>query len=640
MTIDMKAVLASQVSNLDWLDVSQEDYRALDTLPKKNLDIAPDLIEAWGRSTPSTGLVPNTGAVIPKTMLDLAPTGDRDPYPEGIVRTARLLVIQAKTSQEIVDGLTKRFPLAHIKSARTALAPVLAERGLLGRYYLDAKDFPQCAKSQAATSKFASQYAGSVKYLVAKTECADCRYSAKNQCAVFQKELVPVVPFTEVDADQIEQYQGSRGLQAAVKSVDPRERIRQAFLASPVQQTGFSGIPNVAAGLIPAAALLRKAQSVGDRDGQQAQVKQAAAAPVVALVRRELLKGRSQRDTFKALRLSFDLTVLRETAAYWEPVFKTAGLYGVAYATSDSFTDCREGAKFLAKHASQVRVVVAGDKCTGCRFANGGACQAYGKRLVASVDEALTPDTVQWVIENHRLAGKLPWDAASRQWGNTPQEALQAVHKVATSHHPYVQTAPTRGLREGQRLAFAAQSQTSDLTVRDVVKQARHLMNAGLHSTRLVKALSKKFDKRDILASADALKPVLAEQGLMGHSYIDPTAYQDYGTCREAAKLYRGSKVKLAKMGDKCATCMGQQVPGKCSVLHKQLVAEVTYPNGRIATQKAVLASATQAGPAVNNGADMMAEFGMGSQQVDIDLKDPAVREDFPLEFNNETITF
>ena len=31
------------VSNLDWLDVSEEEYRKSETLPKQNLDIAPDL---------------------------------------------------------------------------------------------------------------------------------------------------------------------------------------------------------------------------------------------------------------------------------------------------------------------------------------------------------------------------------------------------------------------------------------------------------------------------------------------------------------------------------------------------------------------------------------------------------------------
>lgn len=31
------------VANLDWLDVDEKQYRELDTLPKQNLDISPDM---------------------------------------------------------------------------------------------------------------------------------------------------------------------------------------------------------------------------------------------------------------------------------------------------------------------------------------------------------------------------------------------------------------------------------------------------------------------------------------------------------------------------------------------------------------------------------------------------------------------
>jgi hypothetical protein len=76
---------AGGVSNLDWLDVDEEEYRQQDTLPKQNLDIIPDLEAAWShRPELATNFVPNTGE--PTTMLDIVqapPGGARGHRPHG-----------------------------------------------------------------------------------------------------------------------------------------------------------------------------------------------------------------------------------------------------------------------------------------------------------------------------------------------------------------------------------------------------------------------------------------------------------------------------------------------------------------------------------------------------------------------------
>jgi hypothetical protein len=621
--------------------VDEKAYRELDTLPKQNLDMAPDLLKLWGRPEP-TGLMPNTGAA-PKTMLDLAPKGQRDPYPEGIVRTARLLVMQAKDSSELVDGLLKRFPKEALRQAKDHLASVLAERGLLGPYYVAASDFPTCQTRPDLIQAFAGRYAKSARYLEAKQACEGCQHASKTQCAVFQKQLVPVVPYTDADAAMAEQFQQARGLVASSQAQTPRERIQRAFMASAPAPEGFTGNPNQGA-LIPASRLLKKAQDPQQAEQEAQQVLAAKGAPVLATVRRELLKGRGQSDVAQALKLSFDASLLVDTKDVWGPAYHQAGLYGTVYTTQDSFTDCREGSEFLARHASRVRVVVAGSKCSGCSFAKAGACQAYGRRLVASVEQALTPDAVQWVLEGHKMAGKLPWDAHQRSWGPTPEQALKQIHKAATALAPYVQAAPQRALVERGRTQFKQASETSDLTVREVVKAASQIMNEGLFGSELQRALLHRFDPRDLQASSEALREVVAEQGLQGVYYVDPTPYPDYGIgCREAARLHRSRTIKLAKAGPRCAGCVGQQIPGQCSVLAKQLVSEVVYEPSKQEVQRAVLASSSMSvEPAdlINNGADMLAEFQMQQVPQDLEVDDPSAPQEFGLEFGQQDVTF
>src|SRR5262245_20072346 len=70
----------SATSDLEWLDVDEKEYRALDRLPKQNLDVRPDLEALWARNdepataylVPNVVPVPNPGIDDPKTMGDMS----------------------------------------------------------------------------------------------------------------------------------------------------------------------------------------------------------------------------------------------------------------------------------------------------------------------------------------------------------------------------------------------------------------------------------------------------------------------------------------------------------------------------------------------------------------------------------------
>lgn len=643
---------SKSVSNLDWLDVNEEEYRAEAPLPKQNLDIAPDLIAMWRhQDEPASNFVPNTGA--PKTMLDVGSAGPVLSIPEDLRRTARLAIMQTTDPQKIGHVLSSRYDGTTLQNAKTALAEVFAERGLLGRFYVAAADFNDCNRGSKTASEFVRRYAQGAQYVLAKSACNDCRYrqvagNSSNHCGVFHKQIVPEIPYTDGLATNVEQRQASLGRPVTASTGTPRERIQRAFLAeSATQVAAFTGqhqysppVQKVDSGevLIAASNLMKK------RDAE-AQQKMAAiqARPIVAMLRREMLKGRNRTELSHALRLAFDVRELEATKSEWSPIFREAGLYGSLYTTQASFDDCREGADFINKHGSKVRAVVAGDKCGGCIFNKVGRCMMYGRKLIASAEELYTPETVAAVLDEHRMAGNLPYEAARMHWGSTPVEALKALHEAATAP---LAGGPTASLRSNVEKAFygaGRQAQTGDLTKREVVKYASRYMNEGLYGTDLLEALKSRFSASDLSATRAELKVVLAEQGLQGIRFVDPTIYDDYGKgCHEASRLHRSrSAVQYLKVGGKCASCVHQTRPGFCSTINKQLVVEPPYID-KAAEQRAIMASGVSTHVSyeglMNNGLSMMQEYQIQHDPMSLSLNPEVKGLEASIQFGGQEV--
>lgn len=634
------------VAKLDWLDIDEAEYRGQEPLPKQNLDVTPDLKALWNHQDESPlKFIPNTGA--PRTMGDLSQLhGPLRDEPEAIMRAARLAMMQSPDPRHIESTLKSRFDLDALRGARTALAGTLAERGLLGGYYIDAADFPTCNRGGKQASAFVRKFAPNARFVRAKDACSDCMHrtmqaNGSSHCSVFHKEIQLEVPYSDELADAVEQSQRARGkVVQASGQYSPRDRIKAALLGVKGGREEFTGRDqqapkqvkvDVQQGLIAASNLTKK------RD-EEAVAKLAAqkARPIVTFLRREMLKGRSSAELVQALRLSFDLRDLEATKATWAPIFKEAGLYGQVYSTQDSFDDCRVGADFVAKHGSPVKAIVAGDKCDSCIFAKAGRCMMYGRKLVTAADEIFTPEVVDQVIWEHRLAGNLPTGSDRVQWGETPREALKAIHKAASGPKP-VQAHRLRDTVEQAFYGQARPAMTNELTKRNILKAAAQYLNEGLYGEQLRYLLQQRFEARDLVACQTELRAVLAEQGLQGIKFIDPTVYDDYGHgCRTAGAKHRSrAAVQWVKVGHACGSCVHQS-GGVCSVMNKKLAVEIPYVD-KLAEQQAVLASglATEVDydQLMNNGLTMMQEYELQHNDGAINLnasgEDPEVVIEF-----------
>lgn len=694
--------------DLSWLRVDPEEYAKTEILPRQNLDMAPDLAALWAHEDKSavTYLLPNK-ADLPKTMADLSEAHGKVSK-EAVVRAARLLVTQTTDIKAIQEGLFSRFPREHLVACRSELSKVFAERGLLGPLYIAAEDFPKCSSNDTKSTSFVLRHARHARFVVAKSQCSGCVHGRGGFCAVFHKELVPIVPYTTDLADEIEAEKKAAGKKiASIPGSSPKDRIRSAILASdvivdkiqpvyventerlmppvqeyepvklapvlatersmvmdlvtwmhgqkrltaaevreaafavstasskeelaslvasldqlqPIQDASYSGSayqvprPNVTkeailSGLQQAGDLLKKRNAEAQRA-----VAEQKARPILALIKRELLKGHGFEAVKNAIHLSVDPRDLVDTREIWYPVLSKAGFLGTLYTEQSLFASCQDGVSFLNKYASPVRYVVAGPKCQDCSYNKVGRCALYRRPLVASEEEILTPEVVDRSISNLVAAGKASVGELDSLRSLPPREALKEIYRVAHSHQRSAWDSPTQ--RTTVETAWVGMSSpthdTSEYLRANIVTACRKYMNEGLYGRELGYALRKTFDPRDLQAVKEDLRPLVAEQGLQGIFYVDPTVYSDYGKgCDEPSRLFRASNVPYLKVGSACRDCIHQKVPGECSKISKKLVVEPPYHN-KEAQRKQVLASGSSMvvppENLVNYGANMIAEY-------------------------------
>jgi hypothetical protein len=625
------------VANLDWLDVNEEEYRKQEVLPKQNLDVQPDLEAAWMHKdeSPSIYAVPNVtptppfpGAGPVNTMGDLSATHGRlRAKPEEIRKTARLALMQSSDMARLRHALVSRYDMESLKAAKDVIAEAVEERGLLGKLYIDSSDFPSCHTGSLNAVKFATRYTKEAKYVLAKPQCQGCVHAMKgptgaDMCSVFHKEIQVEVPYSEALAVQVEDLQKSKGKKVEASSSSPKERIRLAMLADNFVAPGPAPMPKPKENVVRLMKPVQAAETVVSKKAMQ----------VLATMRREMLKGHGIAEVIETLKVAFSPNDLAETRPHWEPLFHEAGLYGAVYSTQESFDDCREGADFLAKHNPTVRAMVAGEKCGSCIYNKISRCLMYGKPLVKDANTLCTPDIANAVLLEGQTSGRLPPEMKqASDYGAHPREQLKSMHRTASKRYLPVLQQMTR--LDVVKAYHGMGQETAKPVVNPVVASVRRMLNEGLYGEDLKRAMKLRFASETIRSAAAELRGVLAEQGLQGVFYVDPTAYDDYGKgCKEAERLHRTRLVEYAKVGSKCAGCVHQTQPGYCSVLAKKLVVEPPYYD-KAAQQKEILTS----GPSteirfdqlINNGLSVMAEYEMQNRlPVEID----PVKETTPLE--------
>jgi hypothetical protein len=257
---DIGAILEDEpVSDLDWLDVDEDEYRATEALPKQNLDAVPELEAQWKDLTEA-----DKYRLSPENR---EPANARTPFwsersipgeisgddAVAIVEKFAKRHVQAGVSgPDVIQILKSNFDAEVLSMSKKAVRGVLSERGLLGSVYIDSELFEDCYKG--GPQKGLTANTRNAKYVLAKSQCGDCILNRKGRCSVFQKEIVLEVDYTK---DLWEEYLDGIHMERkdldGIQNLPVKARLQKALLASPIPESdaldGKPIVPDPTAGV-------------------------------------------------------------------------------------------------------------------------------------------------------------------------------------------------------------------------------------------------------------------------------------------------------------------------------------------------------------------------------------------------------
>ncbi len=534
--------------DLTWLDVSDQ------VLPNQNFDVLPDIDLFSAVHVDPHPVAPRYKGPTVDINLD----NTRQIRVNQVLKVVRDQISQGRSARETAAWLVKNIDPDIVTALLDRIRPILSEEGLLGRFYALAEDV--CDTSRTAKVP-------DVHFIVKKADCTGCIRNHSNVCSLLQKPLTDRCVYSEEKAAEVEQLTGRFG------SGTPKERIRQALdLNTPLTEGRFISRPSGTAQVhLP---VLKNDPSLSN----PAPI--SSASPVAKFVACALMRKNDLREILAELKQNFSVDTLAGASDWRTLLAKETGILGFAYLDPEYLDVCSDSYRGGPLQAPFIRKA---SKCNSCLKARDSYCASFN---VPFFDESDLPDVVQVQLQQQGVS-------ASVVEGLSPRDSLRklAALQAPLREERFVPKVVTGHLPSLPQLSEAPTEQE----VQEVIVKVGSLLNEGLFGADLLNQLDHFSD--DVLQAAEpTLSSLLKEQGLQGHTYLDPSVYQDYGFgCRFGAKRHKGSKATYLKYGSKCDSCT-LATGAICSAYKKELieVEDIVYPDGRLAAQQSVLVTGLQ----------------------------------------------
>ena len=599
---DLTNILHNQgVADLSWLAVDEEDYRAAEALPKQNLDIIPEFQKALLADTKDGALnVPQLVPLKPHTIVNrnplsqdyrqTAPTDQTAPIRNRVAK----MVMMGWDNNAIAARLQAEFGPADIRLATAAIKEVIAERGLLGNVYVDAKHFPRACQDPKER-QFARMASKNAMFVLGGCDGSNgCPCKKSGFCQTFGgKRVVDAVPYT---AKTLAHY--------APKLAAERRIVGSLPLGEPakykqVLQAAFTNTP-----IIPRSESVRTIMT-----------QQAAPKPVITqkdyddFWHRKFSAPTEKQPSPGYLKYArrmmmgdVDLAVLASAKDLdVSGLVSEYGILGKSYLDMDAMEGCNNTLNLMHKLASSEQSAAAGlgndprdlhidfvirrsATCGYCKGAPDGACAKICEytRIVHSkppvtrelfllalqravLQKRLTPEQVQ--NANTRSASVKNWATAVAHVNlhNPPAPASEQVQEYSGYQVTAKHLEPAR-----------QETLRAHMDPDEVRRTISHMMNSGLSGKPLQAALLKRYSREDLQQVPEVGRRAAQDDGVQGLFFIDPTAYRDYGKgCNDGSKVFRKRGAPNVLASDGCTGCMLQTAPGWCSKYAKALIRQV-----------------------------------------------------------------
>ncbi len=580
---DVTEIMSNQgISDLSRLNVDEEDYRALEALPKQNLDCIPELQSAlsWDGKDPR---VPEISPLRPHTMVNRNPL-DR---PEATLRsnssvTNRLAayVLAGMPDKLIAQRMRLEFSPEQLSASHAEAAEILAEKGLLGNVYVDAKHFPRCAQD-GPHREFVAKSAKRALFVLAKEACGGCVCNKAGSCSSFKKRLTAEVPYDRKTAAAylpqlaFENRLVPGSVQAVVAAGSTPDAIRgvlrDAFLR-PVASVPLESPQTIQHRAVSKPKPVTEADVAAFRDRQASAGSDPMPGSVARVVAKRMMQGR------------YDVSsIVASSDAEVRLLSRDHGLLGHTFIDGDCLGGVRETLAFVKKMASPpdfvlMRGLTAADRSTPEYAA------LIEETVVVPRRPAITSANFTLALNRAVAAGRVTADQASAaaarvaaapfsDWGpavahvNLPEAPAQL-------RRADYQPAALVALHHG---STAASAEPAVMDPDEVRRTISHLMNTGLEGRKLRSAVLRRYARSDLAQVPSVGQSLVKDDGVQGSFFIDPTAYRDYGRgCQTASDHFRKlNSVPNVLASSGCTGCRLQTHPGWCSKLAKTLIRQV-----------------------------------------------------------------
>ena len=540
---DITHIFASQVPNLDWLDVNENDYRAVERLPRQNLDIVPDLVEAWSHDSTPNNLIPN----IDKESSILGSDLNEQDLINVVSKAVKERMMSGWDAKHLASWVRDNVDQRHIAVIIPTLKRIASERNLLGKVYIDATHWENCDRGEGQKIANRSPLA---KYVLGQEEkCSGCIHNQSDRCGIFQKKLVfDVVPYDQSLVDEYSQKLKVPG--TSIISSTAREKVREIFAYTSDEKHDINSSD------------LRPIETEGSQDQRERRASGLYEPPSSDFQNpKDLNLYRDLSQKMMASKGGFsDVVKTRFAFADSEALTtlrREENLLGKVYVRPDQFHNCHTANNFFRKHHITAQYILEiPNKCQGCSFYRRGNCSLIGKEVVTEIP--YTQDVLANEIDHLVSTGKLSEKTASQLLKRSSSEPIHDIlaeahgHKEAAPEIIYSERYDVKPLmtdRDAVSSVVKDPSTAIPLKHRSLVQAAYRAAYRGVTGPDLKEHLVSLYGTNAIVNAGQYLKPIVRMAGLLGNVILDMRGFKSAQEAGEYIRQYHVHPQFLLKEG-------------------------------------------------------------------------------------------
>ncbi len=568
------------LADLSWLDVNEEDYRALEALPKQNLDTIPELQSALSWDGKDSR-VPSVNPLRPHTVVNQNPLDT----PEATLRSNSSIpnrlaayVMAGIPDAEIARRMRLEFSPEQLSASHAEASKVLDEKGLLANVYVDASHFPRCAQ-EGPHREFVAKTSKRALFVLSKQACGGCVCNKSGSCSAFKKRLVSEVPYEQKLAAHYLPVLKSENrvtpseVRTAAVGNDVKAVLRAAFLR-PVATAPVDQAQRIIHQDVPRAPVVTEADVRSFWDRRMASLEaEAMPGPMYLLAAKKLMQGHAD---VASLRASSDSEV--------RSLAKEHGIIGHTYLDGDALGGVRPTWSFLRERGLSpdfvlFRSLSASDASLPELAEISKVSSVVRKRPELSVEHA--GSALERAVRSGRVSAAQAANAVANLPSVPPSRIASVVAEVNLARQaPAARPADYQTAQSGVAIHYGSttgERSHEPVHPESVRRSVSHLMNTGLSGRRLQAAVLGKFSRSQLSQVPQVGHVLAADDGVQGAYFIDPTAYSDYGMgCRTGSEHFRRHNTVPNLMASSgCTGCSCQTHPGWCSKYAKTLIRQV-----------------------------------------------------------------